>query len=128
MNEEFFKQWKRIEDDLGMNDDSMRRGRPYLGQPHTDTGERGKTEVHGVTFRDLRDCYIRACCLSDGITNPAQYNESELGEYALLCENDIYTLDWENIDPMAVFQNFSCEVEKLMGIYPNIKQPEEPHE
>lgn len=104
-------------DDLGFNDHNMERSRPYTGQPHTDTGERGRTEVKGVTFRDLRDCYLRAVCLSSGPTN--MYHEARKGERAAICEQDIYPL-WNQVDPMAVFQNFACEVERIMGIFPNV--------
>jgi hypothetical protein len=96
----------------------MLRARPYEGQPHTDYGERGKTEIHGITFRDLRDCFIRACCLS---AHPHRlYEEALKGEHALLAESDIYDLPWADLDVVAVAQNLSCEIEKLMGIYPNV--------
>ena len=114
--------WDQVGHDLGWHDHNMRRDRPYNGQPHTDTGERGRTEVKGITFRDLRDCYIRAWCLSMGAEHPSNmpyYNEAQKGESAALCEEDVYKLKG-NADRMAVFQNFSCEVEKLMGIYPNV--------
>lgn len=111
--------WDQIEHDLGYHDHNMRRDRPYNGQPHTDTGGRGRTEIRGITFRDLRDCYIRAICLSNGIDFPAQYAEAMKGEHAALCENDIYEVI-KGTDPMAVYQNLSCEIERLMGIYPNV--------
>jgi hypothetical protein len=117
------KLWERIENDLGMNDMNMSRDRPYCGQPHTDTGMRGSAEIHGITFRDLHDCFIRAFCLASGDQNPELYDEANKGENAALCENDIYKLDLSRLDPMAVFQNMSCEVEKIMGIYPNISPP-----
>lgn len=110
----------KIEHDLGFNEHNMRRDRPYNGQPHTDTGQRGATELKGITFRDLRDCYIRAWFLASAHINPAQYDEASKGENAVLCENDLYGWSLGKCDPMAVFQNFSCEVEKLMGIYPNV--------
>lgn len=81
--------------------------RPYDGQPHTDTGERGAVEVKGLTFRDLRDCYVRACFRSSGL-GPEQW------------PGTLYDLPWSDIDPLAVFQNLSCEIEKVMGIYPNV--------
>ncbi len=112
--------WNQIENDLGFNNVDMRRDRPYTGQPQTDTGERGKTEVRGVTFRDLRDCWIRAFLLCSD-HNEEKYEEAKQGEFAHLCENDLYGWDLNELDPMAVFQNFSCEIERLMGIYPNIK-------
>lgn len=107
-------------DDLGFNDHNMERSRPYTGQPHTDTGTRGATEVKGVSFRDLRDCYIRAFFLAGHHIAPLQYEEACKGERAALCENDLYQLDLNKLDVMAVFQNFSCEVERIMGIYPNV--------
>lgn len=76
-------------DALGSNH-NMRRDRPYSGQPHTSEGVRGATEIRGITFRDLRDCYIRAMCLSMGIENPAQYAEAQKGEAALKMIRDNY--------------------------------------
>jgi hypothetical protein len=32
--------------------DTLDRNRPYNGQPLTDTGDRGKHEVKGITMRD----------------------------------------------------------------------------
>lgn len=109
-------------DDLGHNDDNHKREREYTGQPHTCLGSRGATEIKGITFRDLRDAYIRAVFLSAGHQKPHLYAEADKGEYALICENDLYNLDWNDLDPLAIQQNLSCEIEKLMGIYPNIKE------
>ena len=107
-------------DDLGYNDHNMERSRPYTGQPHTDAGERGRTEVKGVTFRDLRDCIVRAFFLAAGHIDYARYEEALKGEHAALCDNDLYTLDLNKLDPVAVVQNFGCEVERIMGIFPNV--------
>lgn len=109
-------------DDLGYNDHNMERSRPYTGQPHTDTGERGRTEVKGVTFRDLRDCMVRAFFLAAADIDYARYEEALKGERAALCENDLYTLDLNKLDPVAVIQNFGCEVERIMGIFPNVPE------
>lgn len=109
--------------DLGWFSRNMLRDRPYTGQAHTCTGMRGSQEISGITFRDMRDAYIRACCMSAPDT-PLLHDEACKGEHAAICENDIYELDWEHIDPVAVIQNMSCEIEKMMGIYPNI--PKEP--
>lgn len=81
--------------------------RPYDGQPHTDTGKRGAVEVKGLTLRDLRDCYVRACFLSSGL-RPSEWPGS------------LYDLPWQEMDPLALFQNMSCEIEKAMGVYPNV--------
>lgn len=115
--------------DLGWHEHNMRRNRPYNGQPHTSTGQRGATEVTGITFRDLRDAFIRAYVQSHEVYKPgtieevqpnaALHREAEKGENATICEDDVYKLKG-TIDPIALAQNLSCEIEKLMGIYPNV--------
>ena len=117
---------KILEDAFGAewNDHNMRRTRPYSGQPHTSMGERGKTEIKGITFRDLRDCFIRAICLSSAHAAPHLYEQAEMGENAVLCENDVYGIELDRLDIMAVYQNLSCEIERLMGIYPNVPKLE----
>lgn len=101
-------------------DANMSRARPYIGQPHTDHGERGRTEICGVTFRDLRDCFIRAAFMSAHHVAPHHYEQSLKGEDACLCEADLYELDWNALDPGAVARNLSNEIERLMGIFPNV--------
>lgn len=128
----------QIGHDLGWHDHNMSRNRPYNGQPHTDTGERGATEIKGITFRDLRDCFIRAILLSTGGEffpeaskkdhMKTLYDEACKGERAVLCENDVYGFDLDRLDPIAICQNLSCEVEKLMGIYPNVPELKETHD
>lgn len=81
--------------------------RPYDGQPHTDAGERGKTLVEGLTMRDIVDCYIVGAFYASGLPT-SEYPET------------IYGLPWDEIDPMAVSQNMTCEIERRMGIYPNV--------
>lgn len=117
----FAQVWDQIEHDLGFNEHNMRRDRPYNGQPQTISGERGAAEIRGVTFRDMRDCFIRAVLLSShGISPAGLYDEATKGEAAAICENDLYGWDLNKLDPMAVAQNLACEIEKLMGIYPNV--------
>jgi hypothetical protein len=93
--------------------------RPYDGQPQTDHGDRGRTEIRGITFRDLRDAFIRACYESSGL--PIEQ-----------WPGSAYELPWHEMDILAVAQNLSCNVEKAMGIYPNVPRlwpsdPTEPH-
>ncbi len=87
------------------------RDRPYDGQPHTDLGLRGKQEIHGITMRDLRDCFIRACYDSSGL-RPADWPKT------------VYELPWDEMDPIAISQNLTCWVERYMGIYPNVPKLE----
>lgn len=135
--EKFFDQ---IGHDLGWNEHNMRRDRPYNGQAHTCTGARGATEIKGITFRDLRDCFIRAYALSHCTyesgslvriqPNATLSDEADKGEAAVMCENDLYALKGD-IDPMAFCQNLACEIEKAMGIFPNVvplEFKEQPHE
>jgi len=105
------------------DDHNMNRNRLYIGQPHTTHGERGKTEIKGITFRDLSDCFIRACFLSAFDQNEAGYNEANKGENGVLTENDLYSLNFNRIDIVAVRQNLCCQIERMMGIYPNIPKP-----
>lgn len=112
----------KIEDAFRDPHVNMDRKRPYDGQPWTDSGIRGKEEIKGITFRDLRDCFVRAACLSCGPTNLAHYREADKGVAAKLNTDSLYELDWTKIDPVAVAQNLSCEVERLMGIFPNVRE------
>jgi hypothetical protein len=126
MSNELNKLWGEVEHELGFNDHNMRRDRPYNGQPHTNTGIRGSTEIKGITSRDLRDCYIRAILLSTGAQKIGDkdmrplYEEADKGENAALCETDLYGFDFDKLDPMAICQNLCCEVERVMGIFPNL--------
>lgn len=117
---EFHRLFANALDDLGDNDCNMERDRPYSGQPQTSTGQRGATEIAGVTFRDLRDAFIRAVFLSAGDQAPHWFEEAKKGPAAALCAADLYTLDLNRLDPMAIEQNLGCEIERLMGIYPNV--------
>lgn len=125
------------------------RERPYNGQSWTDDGERGKTEVKGLTMRDIKDCLIKAMLMSapydnylstdewlkcwdfsSGEGKPTQYlldkqnepdyvsTKSELGTWRT---QDVYKIDFSKVDPLAIAQNLTCEIEKMMGIFPNIK-------
>ena len=99
---------------------TMDRNRPYDGQPHTVTGTRGKQEISGVTMRDVVDCLIRAMV---ACTDP----DSEIGrdlrrkkESGSLVWDNIHEADLSQINPIAVAQNLTCEIEMLMGIFPNV--------
>lgn len=85
------------------------RDRQYDGQTWTVDGIRGKTEVKGVTMRDIKDCYIKAVLLSMGVGLKEDWRPQ-----------DLYKVDYNNIDPLAIISNLTVEIEKMMGIYPNI--------
>lgn len=102
-----------IDETTGINKDA-RRNRPYDGQPHTAEGERGKTLVEGLTLRDVLDCFAMGML-------DASYEEAlqDAAERETWIYNDLYQL--EEFDPVAAIQNAMCRIEKMMGIYPNIK-------
>jgi hypothetical protein len=99
----------------------MLRQRPYAGQPHTDFGERGKTLVSGLTMRDICDCFVRGFIMAGNhVYDPALYEEAQKGERGRIDANDLFGVDIDSIDPVAIMQNMMCEVEKMMGIFPNV--------
>jgi hypothetical protein len=137
----------------GSSDYRNDRERPYNGQPWTDDGERGQTEVKGLTMRDIRDCLVKAILASspcDEYLNPRNFKkcwdyiqqppkatqflldrQKDHPEY--LCTKvetgtwryqDIYQIDFSKIDPGAIAKNLTCEIEKMMGIFPNVPKLE----
>lgn len=106
-NEEFFEKLAELMDDGAQYLDALLPDRPYDGQPQTDSGERGRTEVRGISFRDLMDCYVMACFQASGLP-------------AVDYPRTVYELPWDNMDPMAIQQRMCCLVEERMRIYPNL--------
>lgn len=132
---------ENFKDDLAFNIWSMQsctdfrndRERPYDGQPWTDQGERGKQEVKGLTMRDICDCLVKGFLLSsvDDEQDVIDYALDKSEREELLSEKvqkntwryqDIYKVNLSKVDPGAVINNLSCEIEKMMGIFPNIKK------
>ena len=115
---------KEILDDFdssqGMNA-QLYRNRDYVGQPHTDAGERGKTEVKGITMRDVVDCFVLGAFDASGDQFDGEFYEK--AQHGNISWNDIYKLDLDKIDPIAWSQNMMCRIEKLMGIFPNVPKP-----
>jgi hypothetical protein len=98
---------------------SMDRNRPYNGQPWTDTGIRGQQLVEGLTMRDICDCYIRgiiSSCNDDYLKRKMEENT--------LKWDDIYDVDFNDIDLHAIRQNLTCHIERMMGIFPNVPKLE----
>lgn len=105
-----------------MSDHTTDPDRPFMGQPHTDQGERGKTEIKGIRFRDLADCIVRAFIDAAGFTLENADEMYRRADDGTLNYNDLYQLDLGKMDPLALCENVSCRVEKAMGIYPNLPQ------
>ncbi len=109
---------KRIIEEMG--DHTTDQDRPFTGQQHTHNGERGKTEVKGIRFRDLADCVAKAFIDSAVFTLENADEMRARAEDGTLNYNDLYMLDLGQMDPIALIQNVNCRVEKVMGIYPNV--------
>lgn len=86
------------------------RERPYTGQNHTCSGERGRQVVTDVSMRDVRDCLFLALFEAAGVTTP---------DFRLTI-GDAYKLNLNEVDILAVAQNMCNHIEKRMGIYPNV--------
>ena len=87
---------------------SMERDRPYDGQDYTDNGIRGKTLVEGLTMRDVADCIVKGFLEAGGVVRDCPIWE------------DLYEMDMDSVDPLEGIQNGMCNIEKMMGIFPNI--------
>ena len=96
------------------------RDRPYDGQSHTDMGLRGKTLVEGLTMRDISDCYFRAILHSSGDELLNQIADSD--DIAKIKHMVWHDVNWDAIDPVAVSQNLTVNIEKMMGIFPNVPE------
>jgi len=106
-----------------LTDHTTDLNRPFTGQPQTENGERGKTEIKGIRFRDLADCLVRAFVNAAALDLKDEKLTQELYRRAkdgTLNYNDLYKLDLSKMDPMSLIQNVNCEVEKMMGIFPNV--------
>lgn len=91
--------------------------RPYDGQDHTDQGERGRQIVEGATMRDIGDCLMLAYFQASGLP------ESDWPPRVYDLPLDV----WSRMDPVAIRQSMLCNLEKLLGIYPNYgRRREEP--
>ena len=156
MNSENFKEEFEFELwSMGSSSDYRNdRERPYNGQSHTDEGDRGMTEVKGLTMRDIRDCFIKAFLISCPDEKYLEISEFEKCWDFTQCKNEDekgiptqYLLDkianneyvsasvevgnWRpqmvyhcsnDFDPLVVARNLTNEIEKMMGIYPNIPE------
>lgn len=107
-----------------MTDNTTDPARPFTGQPHTDQGQRGKTEVKGIRFRDLADCAARAFVDASGMEGEEGEEMRQRRDDGTLNYNDVYNIPLDDIDPLAFIQNLCCQVEKAMGIWPNVPKQE----
>ena len=97
----------------------------HEGQPHTILGARGQQMM---TLKDIQiaECFLRG--MLDGAT---YYNLDEKGELTNNIRSEfleyhhlidlIYKVKWlTDFDPVAIVQNASCHMEKVLGIFPNV--------
>lgn len=99
---------------MSMYDHTTDPDRPFTGQPHTDQRERGKQEVTGLRMKDIADC------IAIGMAQASHPNKAyELSKQGMLNYNDLYDINFSELDPVAIIQNAMCQIEKRMGIFPN---------
>lgn len=99
-------------------DQTINKQRPFTGQPHTHVGNRGKTEIKKIIYRDVFDAVVKAIALCAGDSKMRERADNET-----LLIKDLYDIPEENlrtIDPVAVAQSVCVEIEKRQGIYPNV--------
>lgn len=98
---------------------TLRRDRPYSGQPQTFQGERGRflvNELQGVTVRDIADAIARGFIAASGVPQALELDHEH---YTFA---DVYSAaaPFQHIDPLAVVQNACIVLEKMLGVYPNL--------
>ena len=112
---------------------SHRRDRPFdVNAVNGESGTRNYVYLgQGITIRDLSDALVRAIAASQ--TNISKHypekhddirerirNEAELGEDAVIPRRELRYIKTEDLCFTTVINRFECEIEKLLGIYPNI--------
>ncbi len=97
-----------------INDNApLDRNRPYTDQQP----KRDQHLVSGLTMRDIHDCMVRGFLLASSHVNPEGYRKAEENT---CCHNDLYGWDTSEVSPGAAIRNGVCEIEKMMGIFPNL--------
>lgn len=113
---------------------SHRRDRPYTpAVPNGESGYRNSVFLgNGFTIRDLSDALVRSIAASQTNRQPGSrskqakfrehlFEQAALGENAVISRSDLQYIDvGENINLDIIVLQFECELEKLLGIYPNI--------
>ena len=96
------------------------RNRPYDGQEHTFMGQRGRQLLNGINMRDIADCLVKAfgSACNDQLTDE-EYKRVENDQFTY---RELYDLDLNKSDPVAIIQNLIVEIEKRMSIYPNVPE------
>ena len=101
---------KNLEDTLNRTTGaSVDPERPFGA--HTEQGERGQEKVT-IRMRDIADCFVIGAGLASG-AGGAYYR-------AKMARSTITNFTKLTIDPLAVMQNMLCEIERRIGIFPNL--------
>lgn len=117
------------------------RSRLYTGQPHTDAGERGKaalklaSPVFDVVSREDRPYWPLTITMRDlsdamfiGMLHAKKREHPATGETIPPEKIDSHEMLWHQLDMdpdfshAAAVQNATVEVEKRLGIYPNVAE------
>lgn len=96
---------------------SMKRSRPHVGQPGRDGAPRSALFIKDLTVRDIQDCLIRAVAMTSN--DPHLEAEARRGEDAELHENLLNNVT--DLHYPTLCDNLMIELEKLTGVYPNMR-------
>jgi len=96
---------------------TMSRRRPHTGEKGRYGLPRSSVTVSGLNVRDIQDALIRAACACGH--DPDMVESAKEGENAALHRNSLFLL--YDLDMAAVHDALGDELEKLMGIYPNLQ-------
>lgn len=80
---------------------------------------------------EFMKCWDFSECKSGGKAKPTQYLLDHIDEPDYIMHKvelgiwrpqDIYKINWGDIVPLAIVKNLTCNIEKMMGIFPNVTE------
>lgn len=104
---------------------TMSRLRPHTGEQGRFHMPRSATWVNGLNIRDIQDAYVRAVCRCS--TDQDLIENAARGVAATLHANHLFMIDPDKLDLLEVQRALGEELERLLGIFPNVQgEPETP--
>ncbi len=100
---------------------NMNRRRDHKGENGRYGLARGELRLTSITVRDVEDCFVRAVCITSNVKHLVE--EASRGPEAELHANHMRLID--EPDVTEIMYALRDELEKLMGMYPNVESAEE---
>jgi hypothetical protein len=73
----------------------------------------------------MQDCFVKGVLNCCGADQPDLYKKIEENTWRV---SDLWKVDGSKLDLLAVAQSMLCEVERMMGIFPNVDIKRNRHE